>query len=624
MLKTEKDKKIKIFLWLNYLLCFILIATLVFYWLKISFFRNINTLIFISVGATLTVFLSALRALKEKRISIDLLASIALAVSLIEREWVSAIFINLMIVSARTSINYVRIRSHSAINSLLKFKPKKVKIIENNKTREISIENVKKGDRVIIELGETIPIDGFIEEGQATIDQSSLTGESIPVFKKKGDKVLSFTTIVSGNLIVRAEKIGAETTFEKIVALVEQSQENKAPIYTLINRFANWYIILTITGSFVVYLLSRDTTLVLALLLVSCADDIAVATPVALMSAITHSAKHGAIVKGGDYLEGLSKLNTIVFDKTGTLTKGKLKVEKIVSFDGSASSPQAKKEDVLKLAAAVSSFSTHPIAKTIVEFAKKEKIPALNPEKFEEYGGRGMTAVYNGELIVTGKLSFLQKMAIEISQQQLSEINNQISQGFNVTLVGYNNKLMGFLVLTDELRPKAKETIDEIKKLGVKKVVMLTGDNEGVAQKTAELLGTDEFHANLLPKDKLDYLKKYLGKKYKVAMVGDGVNDAPVLALSDIGIAMGTIGSDAAIEAADIAIMKDDLSQIPDLMKIGRSTISVIRQNLLMWGILNVLGFSLVFLHILNPSGAAVYNFLTDFIPIFNSLRLFK
>lgn len=613
----EEDRKTKIFLKLNYLLCFVLIATLFFYLLKIPVLNNENIIIAVSAAATLIVIFNAIKSIINKRITVDLLASVALCVSLYEGQWVSAVFINLMIASARAFTYYVEIKSHSAINSLLKLKPEKVKIRENGKVMEIPIGKVKKGDLVVVELGESVPVDGLIEEGEADVDQASLTGESIPVAKKRGEQALSFTTVVSGNLVVRAEKVGKETTFEKIVELVEKSQENKAPIYSMINRFANWYIILTIAGSFAVYLISKDVTLVLALLLVSCADDIAIATPLALMSAITHSAKHGAIVKGGDYLEALSKVNTIVLDKTGTLTKGKLKLERVRAF-------KETEKKVLEFASAVSSFSTHPIAKTIIEYAKKENIPLIKTEKFEEYAGRGMTCVYNDELIVTGKLSFLQKMGIKINAEQLSDIEREMSNGHNVTLVGYSNDLVGYMILEDELRPKAKETIKEFKDLGVKRVVMLTGDNEKVAQKTAALLGIDEFHANLLPKDKLRYLHNYLNKKYKVAMVGDGVNDAPTLALADVGIAMGAIGSDAAIEAADVAMMKDDLSQIPEIMRIGRATIGVIRENLLMWGILNIAGFSLVFLRVLSPDGAAIWNFLTDFIPIINSLRLFR
>jgi len=614
----EQDKKLKNSLDLNILVCFLLVLTLVLYWLRIFPFKGESVLIIVSLLATLTVFYSAILSLKEKRISIDLLASIALFVSLIEKEWISAIFINLMIASARFFINYVKIRSHSALQGLMKLKPQKARILEDGKAVEIPIARVKKGDRIVINLGESIPVDGIVEEGEASIDQSLLTGESAPVFKKKGDRVLSFTNVSSGNLIIRAEKIGKETTFEKIIALVEQSQINKAPIYTLIDKFANWYVVLTILGSLIIYFFSRDVQLILGLLLVSCADDIAIATPIALMSAITHSAKHGAVIKGGDYLEALAKVKMIILDKTGTLTRGKLKIEEIFPFN------EKKKDQILHLAAIASSGSNHPISQTIVHYATEKKIPFKEPEKLEEYGGRGVIASCGIKRVIIGKLSFFQENKIKMSREQIVEIKREEDKGLNATLVGYMGELVGFLTLTDELKPKARETMEEFKRLGIEKIVMLTGDNEKIAQKVSEAVGIDEFHANLLPADKLKYLKKYLNKKYKVAMVGDGVNDAPVLAMSDVGIAMGAIGSDAAIEAADVAMMKDDLSQIPDLMKIGRSTLSVIRQNLLMWGILNIIGFTLVFIHVLSPSGAAAYNFITDFIPILNSLRLFR
>jgi heavy metal translocating P-type ATPase len=614
----KENREIKNFLNLDFLLGFFLVGTLLFHLLKISLFRNESVLIIISIIATSTVFFSAIQSLKKRKISIDLLASVALFVSLFEKEWLAVIFINLMIVSARIFIDYVKIKSHSALQSLMKLKPKKARTIKNGKMIEVPLEDVKEGDSIVVKLGEIIPVDGIIEKGEATIDQSSLTGESIPVFKKEGDEVLSFTTIVAGHLIIKTEKVGKETTFEKIIALVEQSQANKAPIYTLIDKFANWYIVLTLTGSLLVYLFSRDMNLVAGVLLVSCADDIAIATPLALMSAITHSAKHGAIIKGGNYLEGLTKLKTIIFDKTGTLTQGKLKIEEIFCFN------QKTKDEVLKLAAIPSSCSSHPIAQTIVNYAKEKNLSVNESENFEEYGGRGMSSVYQGKQIVIGKPSFFKDLGIDITPQQHFEIKKAMLKRLNVTLVAYDRKLVGFIALVDELRPKIKETMEELRKLGVEKTVMLTGDNEHIAQRVAEEIGIDRFYANLLPKDKLEYYNKYSNKKYKVAMVGDGVNDAPVLALADIGIAMGAIGSDSAIEAADIAMMKDDISQIPELIKIGRATIKVIRQNLLMWGILNILGFTLVFLHILNPSGAAVYNFVSDFIPIFNSLRLFR
>ncbi|HNZ83976.1 MAG TPA: HAD-IC family P-type ATPase, partial [Candidatus Pacearchaeota archaeon] len=268
--------------------------------------------------------------------------------------------------------------------------------------------------------------------------------------------------------------------------------------------------------------------------------------------------------------------------------------------------------------------SNHPIARAIVDYAKEKEVSITDSYDFEEYGGKGMSALYNGKKILIGKLSFFQDLKIEMNQQQLSEISKGVFDKFNVTLVAYDGKLIGLIDLVDKIRPNIRQTIKEFKKLGIKKIIMLTGDNEKVAGQVAEEIGIDEFHANLLPADKLEYLKKFLNKKYKVAMIGDGVNDAPALALSDVGIAMGTIGSDASIEAADVALMRDDISQIPELIKIGRSTMSVVRQNIIFWAILNILGFFLVFAHILSPSGAAAYNFICDFIPIFNSLRLFR
>lgn len=617
-MEENRDLKNKIFLDLNLLLCFLLTLSLVLYLFGISFFREVLVLKIFSIVPTLVVFFRAIQSIKNRQISIDLLASVALAVSLYEGQWVGAIFINLMIASARAFVNYVQIKSHSAISSLMKLKPEKVKIEKNGKISVIPIGEVKTGDRVVVGLGELVPVDGKVERGEATINQSSLTGESLPISKKEGDEVLSSTTVVSGNLTILVEKVGKETTFEKIITLIEHSQTSKAPIHSLINKFANWYIILTISGSVLVYLISRDVNVVVGLLLVSCADDIAIATPLAFMSAVTHCARHGAIVKGGDYLEGLASLKTVVFDKTGTLTFGKLRVKEIIPFG------KIRSGKILEMAAVTSLGSDHPIARAIVKFAKEKKIKVKEPERFEEHEGRGMSSFYRGKEILMGKPSFFKEIGIEMQEHETSEIEKAVSERLNVTLIASEKKLIGFIALSDEMKPRVKQTIEKLKALGVRKTVMLTGDNEISAKKVALASGIDEFHANLLPQDKLDYLKQYLDKKYRVAMVGDGVNDAPTIAVSDIGIAMGAIGSDAAMESADIVIMKDDLSQIPDLVKIGQSTMKAVRINLLLWGALNVFGFVLVFLHILNPSGAAAYNFVTDFIPIFNSLRLFK
>lgn len=572
----------------------------------------------VGIVATIPVIINAFLAIKKRKISIDLLASIALIVSLIKGEWISVAFINLMITSARMFARYVEIKSRSALNSLIKIKPTKATVERNGKIIDLPIEQVKKGDLVIVELGESIPVDGIVEKGSAMVNQSSLTGESIPVLIKKGDKALSFTTVVSGNITVIAEKIGKETTFERIVELIQTSEKNKADVETLGDNFSKWYIVITVLVAIGVYIYSSDINLVLSLLLVSCADDIAVAVPLALMTAITHGAKHGAIIKGGNFIEGLSKVKVMIFDKTGTLTEGKLKVAKVVAFN------DHKDKEVVYLAGTASLLSHHPVARAIIEYAKENGENFRDPDKTNEVMGKGIIAFRNKDKIITGKFSFFEELGIKISDDQMSIINQEMDKGFNVSLVSKNNELVGLLALGDILKPHINKVLKDIKKLGIKKIVMLTGDNEKIAANIAKETGIDEFHANLLPEQKIEYLKKYMNGKQKVAMVGDGVNDAPCIALADIGIAMGAIGSDTAIDSADIALMKDDIRQIPELIRIGKKTIVIIKQDLIIWGIINIVGLVLVFSHIINPAGAAVYNFATDFIPIINSLQLFR
>lgn len=576
-------------------------------------------LTFFASIATLPVLLAAFHSLKNKKISVSLLASIALVFSLLNREWASAVFINLMLTSARIFADYTENRTSSAIKSLLKLRPEKVKVKKGEKITEEPVSKIKINDLVVIELGDRIPVDGVIVSGQAFVDQSSLTGESVPVSKGINNEVLSSTLNVSGSMTIRAKKVGKDTTFEKIIQLVEQSQKNKTGIQTTVDKFTSRYIIVTLLGSIILYLISHSLNLVLSVLLVTCADDIAVAVPMAFSAAIGNAAKQGIIIKGGAFLEGLTKAKTVLVDKTGTLTRGKLKVEDIVAFGDFA------KDKVLKLAAISDFFSEHPFAKAVVRYAHQNKLAFEKPIEFEMFPGKGSTAVYKNKKIVCGKLSFLQELGVKTKDEQLKEIDLIKKEGLNsLLLVGYDRKLIGYITLADELRPEVKEAIEALKKLGIENIVMLTGDDEKVAKKIAREANISTFHANLLPEDKLKYIKENLSRDHKVVMIGDGVNDAAALALADIGIAMGTIGSDAAIEAADVALMKDDFSKIPEAVKLGVSVTKVARQDFWIWGVVNTIGLILVFSKIMGPEGAAAYNFITDFFPLLNSLRLFR
>lgn len=559
-----------------------------------------------------------IQVLRNKTMSIDLLVVVALIASLLARELVSAVFISLMLTSARMLAIATEDRARQAIKSLLKLKPKKVHIKHGDKVEEVSPGSVKRGDLVVVELGERIPVDGVIVSGTATVDQSSLTGESLPIDKKVGDTVLSSTSIASGNIVVRAEKVGKETALEKIIELVEKSETNKSKISIFSDKLAIYYSLIVVVGTIIIYTVSHSLTLVLSVILIVSAEDIAIAIPLAFVAAIGHAAKRGAIIKGGNYLEGLRRARVLVVDKTGTLTKGKLKVEDIFAFD------KTNKQEILSLAASLANQSNHPAAKALSQYAETQHTMLQVPQKFVEKSGKGMEATIAGKKVIVGRQSYLEETGIKMTPHQLHDMTREEMNGANITLVGYAGNLLGFFTLLDEIKPGTKEVIAELKQLGIKKIVMLSGDNEKIAERVAREVGITDYHANLLPENKITYLKKYLSHEYNVIAAGDGVNDAALLSAADIGVAMGGIGADATIESADIVLMRDDLAKLPELIKLSNFTLGVAYQDLAIWLVINGVGLVLVFGGYLLPTGAAIYNFFGDFPPLLNSIKLLR
>lgn len=609
-----------LFFWIDSFL--VLSSTLV---LAVNFIspaaRSADTplLIFISIAGLLPVLFNAIRSLILRHLTIDLLASVALIFSLLAREWHSAVFISLMLASARLFTRYTGNRAKRSIEELLKLRPTKVHLVTaGGKSREVGIEEVKVGDFILVESGERLAIDGVVQSGEASLDQSSLTGESNPVSKKAGDEVFSSTLNISGSLIVQTTKVGADTAFAKILELVEKSQENKAPIASVTEKFTSWYILATLIGAIAVYYFTHSLGMALSVLLVTCADDLAVAIPLAFSAAIATLAKRGIIVKGGNFIEGLNKVKVMIFDKTGTITEGRPQVMEVVTFH------DFPKEKFLALLGAAERDSSHPTAKAVQNFVAQKNILVPPITLVHEEPGFGIKGQVEGQLVVAGKVKFLKDNNVKFSPIELSEIEEQKKKRRTLTALGIGEEALGFISFSDAIRPVAPAALQQIKQLGVERFVMLTGDNEKIAGEVAEMVGIDEVQANLLPQDKVNFLKKALSAKYKVAMVGDGVNDAAVLALADIGIAMGAIGSDAAIESADIVLAKDNLKGLVETINLGRFAMKIIRQDLWAWGAVNVFGLILVFAGVLNPSGAAAYNFLTDFLPLLNSLRIFK
>ncbi|HAT68604.1 MAG: hypothetical protein A2481_01815 [Candidatus Yonathbacteria bacterium RIFOXYC2_FULL_47_9] len=561
---------------------------------------------------------SALESLREKRINVDLLATIALFFSFITQEWISVLFINMMLSAARILEIYTKRRVHNSLKSLAKIKPMFARVIRAEETIDVPISEVRIGDLALVNLGEQIPVDGYITKGSATVDQSSLTGESVPVLKTEGDKVLSATVVVSGNITVYTEKVGAETTFERMIKLVESSQSAKSRIKTLAERFASWYIGVMLVVSMVTYAITGDTRLVLAIVLVVCADDIAIAIPLAYVAAIGTAARRGIIIKSADFLEQAAKITTLIVDKTGTLTMGHLVVRNSHSW-GETPLPQ-----VVQMCGGLCNRSTHPVAKAILRYALENNINCSTSVDVTEVEGRGIIGISEGNKVVLGRHEFLHEQGVTMSDDVERTIAEEELRGNNATLIALNGEIVGLFALADEVREGVAETITALEKSGVKETIMLTGDNAGVAKAIAERTGIDKYYPSLLPENKVSILAKYLGHGRTVAMIGDGVNDAAVLTRSDVGIAMGGIGSDAAIDSADIVLMKDDFPKLLELRSIAHKVIAVVHQNFIIWAIVNTIGLYFVFTGVFDPSRAAAYNFLTDFIPIANALRLYR
>ncbi len=561
---------------------------------------------------------SALESLREKRINVDLLATIALFFSFITQEWISVLFINMMLSAARILDLYTKRRVHDSLKSLAKIKPLFARVIRDTEAIDIPVSEVRIGDLVLVNLGEQIPVDGYIAKGSATVDQSSLTGESVPVLKSEGEKVLSATVVVSGNITIHTEKVGAETTFERMIKLVESSQSAKSRIKTLAERFASWYIGIMLIVSIVTYLMTGDTRLVLAIVLVVCADDIAIAIPLAYVAAIGTAARRGIIIKSADFLEQAAKITTLIVDKTGTLTMGHLVVRNVHSW-GNTPLPQ-----VVQICGGLCNRSTHPVAKAILRYALENNIHCNTAGDVTEVEGRGIIGVSEGNKVIIGRHEFLHEQGITMSDAVEQAIAEEELRGSNATLIALNGEIVGLFALADEVREGVAETITALEKSGIKETIMLTGDNAGVAKAIAERTGIDKYYPGLLPENKVSILAKYLGHGRTVAMIGDGVNDAAVLTRSDVGIAMGGIGSDAAIDSADIVLMKDDFPKLLELRSIAHKVIAVVQQNFIIWAIVNTIGLYFVFTGVFDPTRAAAYNFLTDFIPIANALRLYR
>lgn len=508
-------------------------------------------------------------------------------------------------------------KAREGIEKLVKLTPKTSRIIKNGEESIVESEMVKEGDVIRVLPGESIPVDGIIISGVTSIDQAVMTGESLPVDKTVGDEVASGTINQFGAFEMRATKVGEDSSIQRMIKLVQSADAGKSKIVGIADRWATWIVIIALSAALLTWIFTGEITRAVTILVVFCPCALVLATPTAIMAAIGNATKHGFLVREGDALERLSRVDTIAFDKTGTLTYGKLEVTKYKSIVNDFSD-----EDIFMFAAASETLSEHPIGKAVLA-SYKEKIKNELPqcEDFIMMVGRGVSATVNNKKILAGNIKLLDTN--NISVENTDEITKYSNQGSTVIYISIDNRFVGYIVLSDTLRAESGIMVPQLNKLGVFPV-LLTGDNTNAADSIASLLNISEHRAECMPEDKLKFIENRENLKKPVCMIGDGINDAPALKRSTVGIAMGGVGSDIAIEAADIALVDDDVKELPHLLSLSKKMMNTIKLNMSFSMGLNFIAIFLAITGVLNPIVGALVHNAGSVLVIINSSLLLK
>jgi Cd2+/Zn2+-exporting ATPase len=515
---------------------------------------------------------------KKKRLDMNFLISIAALGAFLIGHGEEGAAVMFLFFIAESLEDYAADRARRSISELLKLAPQTAKVKKDGKEIELHVHDVKVGDIVVVRPGEKIPLDGEVTKGSSSVNQAPITGESMPVEKIEGDEVYSGTINAQGYLEIKVTKKSEEGILSKIAKMVEEAEKKKSRTEAFIEKFARIYtpiVIALAVGVAIIPTIFLGLPIsvwlyrALVLLVVACPCALAISTPVSMVSAITSATRRGVLIKGSSYLEELNKIKAFAFDKTGTLTKGELEVSDIVSLD------QISNEQILSLAASIELRSEHPIAQAIVKKAQSERIRPQEAKEFKAIPGKGIKAEINGKVYYLGARNLFNDLNIQVPEEKITYFE---SEGKTTVFLSEERNLLGAIAVRDKIRDSSFKLIEELKKRGIR-TEMITGDNQHTARAIAQSVGVDEYHAQLLPEDKVKIIDKLTSKFGSMAFVGDGVNDAPSLAKASVGIAMGAIGSDAALETADIALMQDDLSKISYLIYLSKKTLQVVRQN---------------------------------------------
>ncbi len=561
------------------------------------------------------IFLKAFGALKYKIVGIDALVTIAVTGALVIGEYWEAAAVTFLFTFGDYLEALTIEKTRSSIKSLLATAPDSARVRRGGTEYVLAPEEVVKGDLVIVKPGEKISVDGTIVEGSAFIDQAAITGEPIPVERAEGEKAFSGTIVESGYLIIRADRVGDDTTFARILHMVEDAQDKKAKTQKFLERFSRYYTPAVIVLALVMYLVTKDLRLALTLLVIACPGALVISAPVSIVAGIGNGAKNGVLVKGGDIVEKLGAVQTIAFDKTGTLTAGKPKLVGIKAYG-------ITEEELLHIAAVGETYSEHPLARAVIE-AAEDRIGEITekPEGAEFTKGQGLTFLLQGKRYLIGNRKLFEADGISLPQQE-EYIRSEEEKGHTTIIVGDAGGALGVLSVSDVLRPGAKALIGKLRSRGIKKLVMLTGDNERAAKAISDELGLDGFYAELMPEDKVRILTELQAAGGKVAMVGDGINDAPALAAADLGIAMGGGGTDVAIETADVVLISSELGKLSYAIGLARATVGNMKQNIYFALLVAVLLLAGVLVKTVNLSFGMLVHEVSVLLVIINAVRL--
>lgn len=504
-------------------------------------------------------------------------------------------------------------RAKKGLKKLISLAPEKARLIRNNTESSITVDKVSVGDVIRVLSGETIPVDGKIISGETSIDQAVMTGESLPVDKAVGDVVFSGTINLYGSIDYEAAKTGKDSSLQKLIRMVEDADKNQAPTQRIADKWASYLVPVALIIALAAYFVTKDIVRSVTVMVVFCPCALVLATPTAIMAAIGQATKHGVIIKSGEALEKMGKVDIIAFDKTGTLTYGKLEVTDIIPMT------KISEDKLLTLAASAETKSEHPLAKAIVKKAETNNLAVMQTKKFKMTAGKGISAILDNTTYYLGNEAFIKESGCAINAKVSQILDNLRTEGKASVIISDQKNIVGIIALSDVLRPEAPEMVKMLKSMDTE-AVLLTGDNQKAAEYFAQKVGITKIRADLLPKQKVENIET-LKSVGKVCMIGDGVNDAPALKTADVGVAMGAMGSDVAVEAADVALMTDDISKLPYLKWLSNATVKTIKGAITLSMCINFVAVTLSVLGILTPtSGALVHNAGSCFVVLLAAL----